>query len=727
MKSMRTLLYTLVALITCVAMVACAGPAPAQPAPAAEPTKAPEAAAPAPAPAAGELQGPIPYPDPPKIEVGAEPVNRQPISEIVTYKALPEYKEPAWITELVKAGKLPPLQERLPKEPRVILKSGMANGVGVYGDVGRFFSACPTAGWNYTAGTTSGWFGIDSYSNSYDALVRAGPLFRAASDVEPFPQLAKSWEWSADGMQLTMKLMEGVKWSDGVPFTADDVMFTWEDYANDPNVNASRRADAFQYGGQPAKLEKLDDYTIRWTFGASKPPQALFNMSENNFDIMPAHIMKPMHPKYNKDMDYKKFANFPSPQDLPQVTTGPFVATEYKTDELLIMRRNPYFYAVDETGQQLPYLDEIQYQKGPSGTGRTLCVMAGGCDQDNLENPSVFVESLKKASEPNSPNKITWGPETLGYYVSINQSADLGVKDDRDKAVRELFRDVKFRRALSQAMDRDGITQAIMRGPFLRAWPGGIYPGSPEFDQQSVVYYPYSVDTAKALLAEIGLKDTDNNGVLNWTAGPMAGQDVILSLRASQDAVETVNIGEALVNQWGNVGIKINLRPTSSQTATDQNQAGEWDMSVDRGGQEFALPFTLCSQIAPVTKSAPNWHREGDQPRQLQPFEEELVKVNQQYCVELDPAKRKALLAQYNKIFTENVYDLGVFIGRYGENLTKRFVNINPGLPPFLYKWTEDAIMLEQVWAPVDQQQKQVRPDTVPTYEGSALYTALGK
>ena len=536
-------------------------------------------------------------------------MKRQKISEIVTYKALPEYKEPAWVTELVKAGKLPAIKDRLPKEPRVILKSGMPDGIGVYGDVGRFFSACPTAGWNYTAGTTSGWFGIDSYSNSYDALVRRGPLFRTDTDVEPLPQLAKSWEWSADGKQLTMKLMEGVKWSDGTPFTANDVMFTWEDYISDQNVNSQRKADAFKFNGVPARLEKIDDYTIRWTFGVSKPPTALFNMAEGRFDVMPMHIMKPMHPKYNKEMDYKKFANFPSPQELPQVTTGPFVAIEYKTDELLIMRRNPYFYAVDETGQQLPYLDEIQYQKGPSGTGRTLCVMAGGCDQDNLENPSVFVEALRKASEPNSPNKITWGPETLAFGVELNQSADFGVKDDRDKAVRALFRDARFRRALSHATDRDGIAQALMRGPFLRAWPGGMYPGSPEFDQKSVVYYSYHVDTAKALLAELGLKDTDNNGILNWTTGPTAGQDLIFSLRASQDAIETVNIGEALVNQWAKVGIKLNLRPTSSQTATDQNNAGEWDMSVFRGGQQYALPFFNCDQIAPLTKTAPNWHR----------------------------------------------------------------------------------------------------------------------
>ncbi len=736
MKSLQVALNLLLVLVIAVPLVACAGPAatptpvPAAPKEAPTPTPAPvkvETPTPPPAPAPGELQGPIPYPEPPQLEVGAEPVKRQPISEIVTYKALPEYKEPAWVTELVKQGKLPPVKERLPKEPQVILTSGMADGIGVYGDVGRFFSACPTAGWNFMAGTTAGWFGIEHYSYAYQALVLTGPLWRADQDVDPFPNLAKSWEWSEDGYQLTMHLIEGAKWSDGEPFTADDVIFTWEDYISDPNVNSWRKADAFAFGGVPAKLEKIDDYTIRWTFGVPRPPQALYLMDYPDFLVFPEHIFKPLHPKYNPNTDYKTFANTPGPQDLPQVTMGPFAAVEYKTDELLIMRRNPYFWKVDEAGQQLPYFDEIQYQKGPSGTGRTLCVMAGGCDQDNLENPSVFVEALKKAAEPDAPNKITWGPETLGYWLQLNLSADLGVKDERDKAVRELFRDFRFRRALTQAIDREGITQAIMRGPFLRPWPGGLYPGSPEFDRESVVYYPYHPETSKALLAELGLKDTDGNGILNWTSGPMAGQDLILSMSASQDAIETVNIAEALVNQFAQVGIKVNMRPKTSDALSDENQSGQWDMNVSRGGQQYALPHTRATEIAPLTKNAPGWHREGEKPRQLLPFEEELVKIVTQYSLSSDPAERKRLMFQYNKIFTENIYNIGIFIGRYGENLSKRFKNVNPGLPAFLYDWTEGNILLEQVWTPVDQQKPQVRPNTIPVYEGSALYKLIGK
>ena len=84
-------------------------------------------------------------------------------------------------------------------------------------------------------------------------------------------------------------------------------------------------------------------------------------------------------------------------------------------------------------------------------------------------------------------------------------------------------------------------------------------------------------------------------------------------------------------------------------------------------------------------------------------------------------------MSQYNKIFTENNYNIGVIISRYGENLTKRFKNVAAGLPAFLYTWTEDAIMLEQVWSPADQQQKQVRPNVVATYPGSGIYKAIGK
>jgi len=241
-------------------------------------------------------------------------------------------------------------------------------------------------------------------------------------------------------------------------------------------------------------------------------------------------------------------------------------------------------------------------------------------------------------------------------------------------------------------------------------------PGAPEFERESVVYYAYAPEAAKALLADLGFEDTDGNGLLNWTSGPLEGQDLAVAMTASEDAQESVNIAEALVNNWAEVGIQVNFRPVAFAARHEIEQSGEWEMHVSFSLTEFALPIDYCSDLAPIGKDAPIWHKEGDQPRKLQPFEKELVKLVEQYCQEQDPAKRKVLINQYNHIFTENVYDLGVFVAHQALALAKRFHNVPSGTPVFLYYWVEYSMMPEQVWTPKDQQLEQSRPNTIPVY-----------
>jgi peptide/nickel transport system substrate-binding protein len=600
----------------------------------------------------------------------------------------------------------------------VMLSAAMKDGPGEYGDLWRGFSACPTAGWNRMAGVSAGWFGIESYSVNHAALFKIGPLFRADQDIEPLPNLAKSWSWSEDGKTLTVKLVEGAKWSDGQPFTADDVVFTWEGYVADSNVNSIRTLEAFRYNDTDATIEKVDDYTVNFTFGMPKPLGVYYDLSEAGFVISPAHILKPLHPKWSTadpKPTYKDFENAMPADKLPVATMGPWVPTEYKTDELLILRRNPYYWKVDESGKQLPYFDEVQYRKGPSGIGRDLCTMAGDCDHTNLENPSSYVNTMTKAQEPDAQFAVNWGPELLGYYIQFNFAEELGANDDRDKAVRQLNRDLRFRKALSYATDRDGIAQAIMRGPFLRGYAGGLYPGSPYFNKEDVVYYPYDPESAKVLLEEMGLKDTNGDGVREWTEGPMAGQPVVLQLLSSEDAAETQSVAEAVVNQWAAVGIKINSRVINSTTGTEIDTQAAWDIWVIRGGQAFGLPSVNPTGLAPLTKTF-GIHREGETPRKLMDFEQKLIDQIETYRTNFDSEQRKAAMSEYQKVFTENVYQMGVFSGRYGLGLAKRVKNIPVATPTFLYTWVEDAIMLEHLWTPAADQKQQNRPDTIPTF-----------
>jgi peptide/nickel transport system substrate-binding protein len=382
----------------------------------------------------------------------------------------------------------------------------------------------------------------------------------------------------------------------------------------------------------------------------------------------------------------------------------------------MVLRRNPYYWKVDEAGKQLPYLDEVTFEKGTSGVGRTLGTLAGSLDHSNLENPGVFVETMKRQAEADAHFYVEWGPETLGYYLVINQSASLGVKDERDAALRELFRDVRFRRAVSQAIDRDGVAQAVVRGPFLRPWPGGLYPGSPYFDRGSVVYYPYSPDTSRQLLAELGLEDTDGNGILNWTDGPLAGEDLVIAMNSFEDAQATGEIAQALVPLLGDAGIQINFRPLTNAAIYDKYDSGEWEMVVARGAQEYAVPFTYADQIAPVRNERPRWHQQGSEARQLQPFEEELNRIVLEFASEPDSDKRKELMYEYNRIFTENVYNVGIVVGRYGLALAKRFKNVPVGSPPFLYQWTWANVQPDQMWVAPEEQLPQLRPEEIPLY-----------
>jgi len=223
------------------------------------------------------------------------------------------------------------------------------------------------------------------------------------------------------------------------------------------------------------------------------------------------------------------------------------------------------------------------------------------------------------------------------------------------------------------------------------------------------------VGSAKTLLAQIGLK-LGSDGTLQWPSGPMAGQPVVIQLLASQDAKETQSIAESLIHQWGAVGIKVNMKIIDSQTQTDLRAAGTWDMMVQREGQAFTLPFVNPTALAPLTKNF-TLQLEGSTPRQLMDFEPSLVDIVNKYRLTFDTPARNALMVQYNHIFTQNVYNLGIFIGRYGLGLNKRVKNVADGTPVFLYQYVEDAILLDTMWSPVDQQLTQTRPNTIPIYK----------
>ena len=656
--------------------------------------------------AQANLQEPVAYPEPMSLDQRGE-INFIGVDELQGFETPAEFIEPEHITQLVEQGKLPPLSERLPETPLVFKEAAMSDGLGEYGGVLRMVANNPQ-GWNWMAGQHQGWGGVN-YAIQ-ECLTRTGPLFQIKpEEIEPLPNLAQSWEWSEDGHQLTMSLIRGAKWSDGEAFDADDVIFMWEDNIVDPNVPSLSSQNMF---GNNAQLEKVDEYTIRWTFKEKFPIQSLFSMSDFKFCPGPSHILKEEHPRYNSDKTYNDYIQSLSPERLPWVTMGAWSAVEYQANQILVMRRNPYYWKVDEAGRQLPYINEVQYRLS-SNADRTVQALAGNADFSNLENPPLYLESMRQAQRPDSTAQVSFGPRTLGWQLHMNMAETYGASTTREKEIRKLNRDFRFRRAISHAIDRASLGQSMVRGPFTHVYAGGLFPETSYFNPESVTYYPYSPESTKTLLEELDLKDLNGDGTVQWTEGPMEGKPLEITLLYPGGGVAEEALAENLITMLHEVGIRIIPLPSNNRDAA--RDSGEYDFHIWRGVQPYITPDQEYFSLAATSNLSPYWHRgSSSEPQNLQPFEQELLDIIRQFQQATESSEKTELMKQYNDIFTSNIYHVGLTVAPGALITSKRLRNIPEGMPILAYQWAEDSIMRERMWVPKEEQLNEIFPGRVP-------------
>ncbi|AJY48438.1 periplasmic alpha-galactoside-binding protein [Martelella endophytica] len=641
-----------------------------------------------------------------------------PRDAIEEFKSLPSYSEPEWVTEkFVDTGELPPLEERLPKEPLVFKTGNMPDGIGVYGGTLRHVIGGRPEGWNYPAGQTQGWGGIDI--GLFECLTRTAPLYQVeADDMEPLPNLAKSWEWSEDGHTLTMHLIEGAKWSDGVPFTSEDVMFMWEDNIVDPNITPLNGASKETFGSDTS-LKAIDDYTVEWTFAEAFPRQYLFNMAYGNFCPGPAHILKTKHPKY-ADTTYEQYKNAFPPEMMNWPVMGAWVPVEYRPDDIIVMRRNPYYWKVDEEGHQLPYIDELQY-KLSTWADRDVQTIAGSADFSNLEQPENFVVALRRSAEETAPARLAFGPRLIGYNMRLNLSGNgWGDPDERAQAVRELNRNPDFRKAVTMALDRQAIGDSLVRGPFTAIYPGGLASGTSFYDRESTYYYPYDPDGAKELLKSIGLEDTDGNGFVNWPADTLGGEDVDIVLLVGSNYTTDMNLSEAVIGQLQQVGLRVIQNAVENNQHDAMRYAGDFDWMIMRNPPALASVVQGTTSLAPVGPRTSDHHRAGpDGTLDLLPYEEQMIDIVDQFIATDDNAERTELMKQYQTVATQNVDTIGLTEYPGALIINKRFDNVAAGAPIFMFNWAEDAVIRERMFVPADDQQNhELHPETLPGEPG---------
>jgi peptide/nickel transport system substrate-binding protein len=194
----------------------------------------------------------------------------------------------------------------------------------------------------------------------------------------------------------------------------------------------------------------------------------------------------------------------------------------------------------------------------------------------------------------------------------------------------------------------------------------------------------------------------------------------VIGLTAIEDQDGAPTIAEALVSLFKQVGVQVNYRKIQSNVRAEAVPNGEWEMHVDRPGQAWAVPNVRAREIAPISVENPPWSRGASGVENpLQPFEEEMVKLVNVFAREPDNAKQVEMMKTYQKLHTENVYTIGVVIGRYALGMSKTIKNVPVGCPAFFYQWDYNNFIPEQFWIAKADQSKvpETKPETIADYK----------
>lgn len=489
-------------------------------------------------------------------------------SQTADQQGVKEFHQSPMLDEAVKNGELPPVEERLPKNP-VVRKPYQE--IGQYGGTARVASTSPNAYCDITH-------------------MRIPNLFTSDTSVtKVISEVAESFELSDDAKKLTVRLREGLKWSDGHPFTTEDIRFWWEDEVLDKDISVWSKGFWILEGKLP-EFKVIDKYAVEFTFPKSfQPVKGMLNywivQQLNFFD--PAHYMKKFHKKYNPDVEklakeegydnwlqlfYARRDIEPS-QKYPETPVLGAWMLESRSSTKKVYVRNPYYWAVDTEGNQLPYIDRLEVNIFSDQEIAVLDAMQGNLDFAGfILSPSDF--AMYKANEDKGDYSVfAWRSANASqatYAFNLNHP---------DEAKREIFQDVRFRRAMSLAINREEINQFVYQG---LATPSQVtvLPGTSYYeDWWATSYADYDPDQANQLLDEMGLKKgsdgfrrrPDGEILTIALSAPSAGE-------AGNPGLDETN--DLIAQYWNEVGVKTEFQIVSRELYHTRTSTGQHDVGV---------------------------------------------------------------------------------------------------------------------------------------------------
>jgi peptide/nickel transport system substrate-binding protein len=520
------------------------------------------------------------------------------------------YGEAPQLAQRVAAGELPPVEERLPTNPLVV---PVVERIGDYGGT-----------WN------SGLVGSISWlimTIGYEHLVRWTPDWSGV-----IPNIAESFDVNDDATEFTFFLREGMRWSDGHPFTADDILFWYEDVAMNTDLYPGGPPGGFMtVGGQPGVVEKIDDRTVVFRFAA---PNGFFlrilatpeGVHPTNY---PKHYLSQFHPAYNPDIDQAvreagaadwaglwamkvglsiydaaRYQDPERPGLTPWVITTPFDA-----GARVVSVRNPYYWKVDPEGNQLPYLDRKVVEVTSDVEILVLKAIAGEID----------MQDLRIATQANKPlffdNQERGGYRFFDTTPTFMNTAILALNlTHQDPVKREMFQNKDFRIGLSHAINRQEIIDTVYTSQG-EPWQAAPRPETVYYNEQLAKQYTeYSVALANEHLDRAGYTQRDAQG---FRLGPDGRRIVIIGEASVDFRREHIDVLELIQLHWSEVGIDLQIRSVGrdllgTRTAANQHELVVW--AGDGGGPDAIMDPRFYLPLAGPSFQAvawANWYTSG--------------------------------------------------------------------------------------------------------------------
>jgi len=494
---------------------------------------------------------------------------------VVTSALAIKYREAPMLRTKVAAGELPPIEQRLPEEPLVVGPGVLSPKEDLDFEVGRY------GGTLRLAGSAVGW-DADVFVMQVETLLDNPGI----GLTETRPNIIKDIEVSDDAKVFTLHMRKGLKWSDGVPVTTEDVLFAYEDVMLNEELTPvfpTIYRSANKPDGEPMELDIIDDYTFRISFAESykgftgQLSQLLLYAWRGYQDLLkPKHYLKNFHIRYTslekleplieKEglakgewwtlFNKKDIAlwDLVQPQAVGFPALTPWIMVKV-TPQVTWFERNPYYFKVDTEGNQLPYIDKIRLELIPDVEMATMKTLAGEIDLER-ENTDMASLSLYKENEKKG------GYRTLLFHTgSINLSVWLNLSNP-DPVWSKVVNDIRFRKALNFALNREEISDVIYFG-FVDIAPEG-FPSA------------YDPEKANQLLDEVGLDKRDAEG---WRLGPDGKRFVIPIEHAAHIPLYTPAM-ELVKSYWEKVGIKTTVKKIDKSLWSQRADANEMKATV---------------------------------------------------------------------------------------------------------------------------------------------------